>query len=235
MIENNKNLLVLFKAHSIDSKIDYHNNLYSNLIEKHIKNLKGQKNSKIYFLMANLDIKENSEIQNEFIFYKIQDNYWDALLKKIINGMNFFLSHNEYSHLFTTNLSTCINIPRILELCDNTSVKAVKGFNEFCFPSGAGSLYNRQTVKKIIEYFNDNNVNYDKINKKIATDDLFIGKILNDLNIKITDLDRVDLLHLNSNNIERINKKTSHVRIKYDKSRDLEIKDHEKVYNIFYN
>lgn len=246
-------LLILFKAHDVSSKTNYRNNLYDKLIKNHVKHTKDFENAKTFFLFADPDLSQEELIINQFIFFKMNENYHEALLHKIIKGMIFFIKNLEYTHLFTTNLSTCVNIKKILDLCDEKPVKSKIGFFDksslenhfqqkvdYCgkgyfFPSGAGCLYTRETVKLILNRF-DIIIKDDGFKKKYPqADDVFMGKVLHELSIKIEELDRVDIQNANFLNDHKINKNNSHVRVKYLNNREDEIFAHQEIYNIFYN
>lgn len=244
-------LLILFKAHDISSKTDYHNDLYNKLIQNHIKNIDQFDNVKTFFLFADPDLKQEEFIINNSIFFKMNENYHEALLYKIIKGMYFFVKKSEYTHLFTANLSTCVNAKRILKMCDENPVKSKVGFfdknslenhfnkkvdyngNGYNFPSGAGCLYTKKAVKLILDRFENVKDNENFIEQYPQADDVFIGKVLHEISIKIQKIDRIEINHPNFLNLDNIDKNTSHVRVKYSTNRKDEILAHEKIYSMF--
>jgi hypothetical protein len=186
----------------------------------------------VLFLNTDESIDEEYKIIDDTIYSKYEENYWDALLIKVMNGFDFFMK-NEYDLVFKTNLSTIINVELFYNFCneryDNDEI-VYDGFvghhNDFAFCSGAGMLLNKNCVNILIE-------NKDKISKE-WTDDIFFGHVLNKLNSISPNnrgLSRFDIL--SDINLTNDIKNFTHIRIKI-RNNNKDIHYTNEVYNILF-
>ncbi len=185
-----------------------------------------------------LFLYSDENLDNEFIVVdnklisKCEENYWQALLTKTINGFKYF-ANKDYDLVFKTNLSTIINFDKFYNYC--SSIDCEKFIYEgrigvhldYTFCSGAGMLLNKKTVNLVLD-------NTDKIDTT-WTDDIFIGYILNKLNnIRPLEngLSRFDVL--SEIELNDTIKNYTHVRIKIRRG-DSDVLYSKKVFNLLYN
>ncbi len=236
----NKKLLIIIKSH--DKKFcNYNNELYEQ-IENTTKNyLSNKKEIDFVFAKANPLLKNNYHEQENNIFWvNTEENHWTSLKIKVLESLNHFFNQNDkkYDYVFVTNLSTFINVDKLLEECESISETECGSFTGvyshnnliYQFPSGAGVLYGKGLVTKMLE-----------IQKTIRhedypdTDDVFFGLLLTNMGIKIKKISRMEIageidlsLYQNINNF-------SHIRIKFNSNRNFEIKYHLLLANMIYN
>ena len=235
-------ILILIKAHD-KRYANYYNNLYDKLykiVNKYIHNFKY---CDCYFLLGNPNLETLYKLENHNLWIKTDENYYNALLIKVLIGLQFF-SNYDYTHIFVTNLSTFINIPELYKYCFNNYLCQSYIYHQyyknqkFYFPSGAGYLLNKRCVMHIINYIkNTKCIENNKITKQLRdnypqTDDLFIGYYLYKNKIKIKKMNRYDITDIRTkiNNL-----RYSHYRIKFNKNRDNEIKIHNYLIYYIYN
>lgn len=155
---------------------------------------------------------------------------------------NYEIKDYGYDYVFITNLSTFINLDKLEDICNSNegvtkwSVKSIAypfawenvGYE---FPSGAGALYSKNTIHKILSYMrNNDHSNYPYY------DDIFLGYILKKLDIKFETLHRFDIDENKKwDNYLEISKKIPHTRIKIYGERELDLPFHETLLKEIYN
>lgn len=235
---NNK-LLILIKAHS-SNNANYYNTLYENLTHIWKQYMNSNLEVDCYFLMGNNNLETEYKIEKNILWIKQEENYWDALLTKVLKGLKYFFNDNkyEYKNVFITNLSTFVNIDELLKKTKNIDENicyAITGTYKFknvdyLFPSGAGALFSRKIIKNILNA--TENINFENYP---STDDIFFGKLLFELNVPILNLDRNDILNENIN-LENLSLDHIHYRVKYDNNREKEKDVHlfllKRIYGI---
>lgn len=213
MDEKEKKVLILFKLAKI-------NNIYE-LVNSYMNRCK---NIDYYFLYCDNNIENDIEIDNKLIKFKMIENNWESLLVKVIKAFVFF-KDKQYTNIMISNVSTFINVPNIITKINiNTPCLAYMGYNYrykntvYNWPSGAGYIFNIDTIKKICKFFDDNNfITQDNQlsqtfrNNYPTTDDIFFGYYLKVNNIPIQELDRGNIINSNYT-IDNTN--YSHYRIK---------------------
>lgn len=221
-------ILVLVMAH--ESEDDVFNNYKRIWIEQSIS-LKN-KNSlfDIKFLYSDKELVEDYVVKDNKLITKCDENYWFALLLKVLSGFDFFVKNN-FDLVFKTNLSTIINFDKFLDYCQNLTKErkyiydgVVGDYQDYQFCSGAGMLLNLESVKLVL---NNKNLLDEK-----WTDDIFIGYVLNKLN-KIQPnlglMNRFDIVYENTFYTKEDILKNTHIRVKIRKN-DLDIHHSNVVY-----
>lgn len=133
------------------------------------------------------------------------------------------------THVLRTNLSSFYNFPLLLsKLRDLNKKEIVFGSKErangFCdFPSGCGTTYSIDVIHRICEYFKDETKDVLRKGRAIQHDDIAIGEILHKLNIKIINLDYVNLQRL-SKDLAHIKDFIDGVKLKADSKRIVSFK-----------
>lgn len=221
-------ILVLVMSHKTDDEIF---KTFKKIWDQKIESIKNKFLVDILFLYSDNNISEEFIVDGNELISKCEENYWQSLLTKTINGFNYF-NKNDYDLVFKTNLSTLINFDKFCSYCNNLncddfiyegSVGNYLGY-EFC--SGAGMLLNKKTVNIVLN-------NIDKIDNT-WTDDIFIGFILNKLNnIKPNNngLTRFDII--SDTNLTDDIKNHTHIRIKI-RENEKDIYYANKVFNLIY-
>lgn len=205
---------------------------YKRIWDEQILNLNKNKfNIEFKFLYSNNNISDEYIIEGNNLITRCNENYWYALLQKVLCGFNFFIK-NDFDLVFKTNLSTIVNFESLYDFCLNISpdrefvYDGITGqYKNYTFCSGAGMLLNRKSVELILN-------NKDKVDES-WTDDIFIGYVLNNLyNIHPNEgnLTRYDILYENSNFTKDDILNSTHIRIKVRKN-DLDTIYSKKVYN----
>lgn len=238
----NKKILIIIKSH--DTKIvNYHDDLYEKIEKITQQYLSDIPEIDYVFVKANPDLKQESYYDSsEGIFWcRTQENYWEALKIKVLKAIEYFfyIKNKKYQHVFITNLSTFINVKNLIIESNNLNdMECGSVMGRYCFegvnysfPSGAGALYSEKLIKLIYEY--QNQVDHSKYP---GTDDVFFGKLIHEMKIKIKPISRVDILEPQAFNILDSNeiKNCSHVRIKILQNREMDIKFHELLKKTFY-
>jgi len=240
----NKKLLIIIKNH--DKRYsNYHNEVYEKIEQINRNYLSQKKEIDFVYVKANpnMEINHYLDEKNNNFWIKAYENNWECLKIKILESIKYFIymSDIKYDYVFITNLSTFINVDKLLSECnslDNNLCASVIGnysFNglSYLFPSGAGALYSSELLKTIFDYqYTVNHVLYPN------TDDIFFGKLLHELNISIKPINRLNITSNNDyeiivNDIQQI-KNSSHIRIKIDNNRDMEPKYHELLADLIY-
>jgi|688.fasta_scaffold172427_2 hypothetical protein len=227
-----KKILIIVMSHNSDDETFKCYKKFWDMKKKFIEN---KFPIDILFLYSDENITNNYEIHGDSLISKCQENYWDSLLIKTINGLEYFFE-NDYDLIFKTNLSTFINFNSFYDFClkkcldDDLIYEGVVGtFENFRFVSGAGMLLNKKTAKIVLD-------NRHLITNK-WTDDIFLGYILNGKN-NITpnknNLERYNLITKNiSFNFNDISHYT-HIRVKVRKE-NWDCIYFDKLFNMFYS
>lgn len=132
---------------------------------------------------------------------------------KMIEAFKYILNVNhKFSFVYRTNLSSYISIPVLLEnIKKRKSEECYSGVvgihNGIKFASGSGYLISRDLVEKVVQKRND----WDHV----YLDDVALGKILNTMNIPITEFPRVDIPDIKAlKKIKKVDSKVFHYRCK---------------------
>jgi hypothetical protein len=228
-------LLTFFKSHKTGA--NHHDDLYGKLRKLHRTYANSNSQVKTFFIHADPEINDDIIIDSDDFLIKENENHWEALLIKFFYAIRFFVKEDDYSHLFWTNLSTVPNFEKLLKECDNTNIKSSIGsYGGYNFPSGAGMLFSKNFAIKLLSFINS--IDPTTLNSIPSdyptTDDIFLGKALDDMGESISPLDRLDLL----SPFEKLNKpfkNFSHIRIKFPKShRDSEFLTHKNIVEELY-
>lgn len=189
----------------------------------------------ILFLYSDNTIQDDYTVINNNLYTNCVENYWSSLLLKVISGFQYSVN-NKYDITFKTNLSTMINIDRLVDYCLNIdkNIKyvydgSVGSYKDYQFCSGAGLLLNSNSIKLLLD-------NINKITPE-WTDDIFIGYILNKLNgidPNQGNMNRFDIVNDNHRNLTKTDiDNFTHIRIKI-RSNDLDIFYTNLIFNLLY-
>ena len=193
-------------------------------------------------------IEKNNKLNNIEFFFLYSSPDVDSIT---IDGMDFIVPGHENkktilyktidffkyvikkipgcTHVLRTNLSSFYNFPLLLsKLRDLNKKEIVLGSKERAngfadFPSGCGTTYSIDVIHRICEYFNDETKDVLRKGRAIQHDDIAIGEILHKLNIKIINLDYVNLQRL-SKDLAHIKDFIDGVKLKADSKRIVSFK-----------
>lgn len=155
-----------------------------------------------FFLYSDVTIDSDILIQDDKITYKYAEWFEPGILYKTIAGMYICNKLFTYDHLFRTNLSSFVHIPRLLSYLDGASkadyVAAKQDeFREgVWFLSGAGFIVSRDIVVDLLkEVFEKKSISEEI---KYAPDDVALTKLIKlaRTNITFERLDRYDCSEL---------------------------------------
>jgi hypothetical protein len=206
-------ILILIMSHNTTDKSFVN---FKRIWDEQILKLNTYKfNIEFKFLYSDNEIFEEYQIQGNNLITKCVEDYWYALLLKVIKGFEYF-TQNDFDLVFKTNLSTIINFDKFYEYCEQIPeyreyvydglVGYYQGYN-FC--SGAGMLLNTKSVNLIL--------NNKELLNETWTDDIFIGFILNKLNgiqPNYGSINRLDIVNQNPHFTKEDVRNTTHIRIK---------------------
>lgn len=204
---------------------------YKLIWDKILDKIKDKYPIDVLFMYCDEKIEDEYIIKDNNLISKCKENYWQALLKKVISGFKHF-QKNDYDLIFKTNLSTIVNFDKFYEFCVKIDTENIiyQGFigsyEKYLFCSGAGMLLNKKSVEIVLN-------NLDKIDDT-WTDDIFIGYILNNLNNiqpSMGGLNRLDILKDMVINDDI--KNYTHIRIKI-RQENKDIHYTNKVFEILY-
>jgi hypothetical protein len=205
---------------------------YKDVWDKIIETTAGRYPIDVLFLYSDEEIQEEYVINGNHLITKCKENYWYALLLKVICGFKFF-EKSDYDLVFKTNLSTIVNFDKFYDYCSSIDTEefvyegCVGHYLDYSFCSGAGMLLNKKTVRIVLN-------NVDKIDEK-WTDDIFIGYVLNKLN-KITPkqngLSRLDFSF--DTKMHTSMKDYTHYRIKI-RQQNKDIYFANEIFDLLYN
>lgn len=188
---------------------------YKRVWDEQISKLDTSKfNIEFKFLYSDNNISEEYSIQGNNLITQCFENYWFALILKVMSGFDYF-SKNDFDLVFKTNLSTIINFEKFYQYCEQIPQSrefvydgVVGHYHDYSYCSGAGMLLNKSAVNIVLnskEHLNES-----------WTDDIFIGFILNKLNNiePCGQLTRFNIIETNAQITEDDIKSHSHIRIK---------------------
>jgi hypothetical protein len=185
----------------------------------------------VLYLYTDEALTDDYVIRENQLITKYPENYWEALLLKVLNGFDYFVK-SDYDLVFKTNLSTIINYDVFYQYClnlDKSRKYVYDGVSGGNFVSGAGMLLNKESAQLVL--------NHRDLFGPSWTDDLFIGHVLCDLYgivIESGGLTRYDITTPADLATEELVKSRSHIRIKVRRgNRDIEMTD--EVYEILKN
>jgi len=209
---------------------------YKRIWDEQILNLdKNKFNIEFKFLYSNNNISDEYIVEGNNLITKCNENYWYALLQKVLCGFDFFIKNN-FDLVFKTNLSTIVNFEKLYDYFLNISSDRefvydgiTSQYHNYTFCSGAGMLLNRKSVELVLN-------NKDKLDES-WTDDIFIGYVLNKLHNILPNegnLNRYDIFQENSHFTKEDILNSTHIRIKVRKN-DLDTIYSNQVYNYLLN
>ena len=173
-------------------------------------------NIDLFFIINNINQDSNFTLKNNILFIKKVENYWEALLEKVILGIKYF-EKDDYTDIFVGNISTFLNIPELLKECNKEfNIKSTtcwdNDFNNKCNRqiTGAGYLIKKEFGKKLCKFIleDDFNIKTEIWEKYPTTDDMCISYVCDELNIQIKEIkstniydkeDNTELMHLKKN------------------------------------
>jgi len=232
---NKNKTLILFKASCINNMLK----ITKKYCDKHKDKID------YYFLIADEDINDSYIFANNIIYFKIKEDNWSSLLIKVIKAFDIFKNKN-YKHIIVSNVNTFLNIPLLLNTLDkDINCLSSIGYNYkfknivYNWPSGAFYVFNIKIVNKICDFFNEgkyiisNKLTTNFIQYFPTTDDIFFGYFFHLNNIKIKNLQRLDILNDNYI-ITKHDKKFIQIRVKTGKY-DVDLNYYNKLYKQIYN
>ena len=113
-------ILVLVMSHKTDDEIF---KTFKKIWDQKIESIKNKFFVDILFLYSDNNISEDFIVDGNELTSKCEENYWQSLLTKTINGFNYF-NKNDYDLVFKTNLSTLINFDKFCSYCNNLNCEA---------------------------------------------------------------------------------------------------------------
>ena len=120
----NKKILIIIKSHD-KRYANYHNKVYEEIEQISCTYLSAYKQIDFVYIKANpnMNIDCLYEKENNIFWIKTTEDHWSSLKIKVLQSLNYFLNTNdtEYDYVFITNLSTFINVDKLLEECDSLS------------------------------------------------------------------------------------------------------------------
>jgi len=204
-------ILILIMSHKTNDDVFIN---YKRIWDEQITNL-NLPNFNFKFLYSDNNISDEYVVQGNNLITNCVEDYWVALILKVINGFDYFIQ-NDFDLVFKTNLSTIINFEKFYEYCEQISKSRefiydgiVGNYQDYFFCSGAGMLLNKPSVNLIL----NNKWRLDDT----WTDDIFIGFILNKLNgIKPNEgnISRLDIINKNTKFTREDIINNTHIRVK---------------------
>jgi len=203
-LSNNVNkLLILVKYHiNNDNNLEIIKNIQEKCINLH-------KNIDIFYLVNDINLDKNFDLRGNILYIKKNENYWEALLEKVIIGIKYFENYN-YTDIFITNISTFINTKLLYKECGNNyNIKSTTCWDtvfkeeKYRIITGAGYLISKKFSQILCDELLDKHFNIkDYIwNNYPTTDDICITYICKKLNIKIDEIKSTNIYN-NIKNIE---------------------------------
>jgi hypothetical protein len=124
---------------------------YKRIWDEQIRKLdKNKFNIEFKFLYSNNNILNEYEINGNNLITKCLENYWFALILKVMSGFDYFVK-NDFDLVFKTNLSTIINFEKFYEYCEQIPQSrefvydgVIGQYDNYSFCSGAGMLLNKK-------------------------------------------------------------------------------------------
>lgn len=226
-------VLMLIMSHETEDS-NFKN--YKRIWDEQISNLdKNKYNIEFKFLYSDNNISEEYEIEGNNLLTKCIENYWFALLQKVLCGFDYFIK-KDFDLVFKTNLSTIVNFEKLYDYFLNIPIDRefvydgiTSKYKDYFFCSGAGMLLNRNSVELVLKHKHEINESW--------TDDIFVGYILNKIhNISPNqgNLNRYDIFQENSHFTKEEILNSTHIRIKVRKN-DLDTIYSNMVYNYLLN
>ena len=181
-------IVIASRGNIYDKIIDIYWKKFINYIEKNNLNLK------VFLLYGNcnlddIDIKKENILQ----FNDITDSLIPGILEKTIEAFKYINNNFSYKHILRTNISSFFiidNLIKINNILNKEKIYAgVIGNHpplKTLFCSGAGFWISKDICNFIIE--NEKNIDFKII------DDVSIGNFLYKKNMKLTKLNRFDIL-----------------------------------------
>ena len=205
-------------------------NVYLKMQEKWKSYMNKHSYIKSYFIKYKEDLKENV-IQNEdTIYVKGKESLIPGCLDKTIKSIEYVLNNLDFDFIFRTNMSSVVDLNKLYNLI-NHDMEYAGVINDYNvkYISGAGILMNNKTCKLLIA--NKNELNYNVI------DDVSIGELMSNKNIKLTPLTRFEAYNY-ENNINLITKDKIinyyHFRCKSGQEHNKTIELMDKIINLIY-
>lgn len=170
-------ILILIMSHETDDS-NFLN--YKRIWDEQIHKLdKNKFNIEFKFLYSDNNILNEYEINGNNLITRCIENYWFALILKVMSGFDYFVK-NDFDLVFKTNLSTIINFEKFYEYCEQIPQSrefvydgVIGQYDNYSFCSGAGMLLNKKSANLVL--------NSEEHLNQSFTDDIFIGFVLNKL------------------------------------------------------
>lgn len=171
-----------------------------------------------YFIKGDPDLPSDSEIREDIIWTKSDENYIPGILNKTVLAMEHMAPRlKEFDYVVRTNLSSFYYFPNLLkylqnlprENCYNAFIGYVDGAP---YGGGAGIIFSRDLVELMIA--DKHQLMYDKSHY----DDVVIGRYLLGKGIEVTPAPRVDIFSYYSwsMNKNKIPADAFHFRFKHE-------------------
>ncbi len=140
-----------------------------------------------------LSISEPVHSSRDALVFKTVSG-WGELLPVTFSALSYLLKNDDFDFVVRTNVSSYWNVPKLIKHIEenqiNCTYAGVLGSVEdeskvISYASGAGIVISRDVAIKLVE-------NYQKIDFDLI-DDVAIGKLAEELNIKLSPLERLDV------------------------------------------
>ena len=222
-----KFIFLILSTNKIDVKSHYYNSLelYNNLKIYNELYFNIFKNDiKFFFIEYNSDINEEILEVNNFIYIKgYEYPLIPNLLKKTIVSLNYLQSKYNYDYIVRTNLTSCWNLYKLLNLYNEIPKKMFFGgpvnFNDFI--SGTGIIISNDLISQLIQ-LNVNSYNYNE--------DVAISYYMKSY-VNMTDTNK--LLNY-KNNQQILYKNDNNVNSPHNVNNNLKIDDNTHIDDILY-
>ena len=162
-------------------------------LDEHIRKTWGrteEENIQIIYYYGNSPNNETLYIEKDKSLFLDLDENFKNINRKTVEMYDFCLKHFDFDYMFRTNASSYViqnELKKYLEDKPKSNfVSAVIGDHEgLLFPSGSGYSISKDVLQKIVE-------NKEIMNSFKIMDDVWLGKILQQMNISITPAPRKD-------------------------------------------
>lgn len=206
------------------------NNLYTKLYNTQKITWDSVKNENVdtFYYFGN---SEKNFIKDKNVYVTAKENYFFNLGEKFLQALDLIKNY-EFDYIFKTNSSSYVDKALLIDFVKdkptNNFYCGIMGkFNNIDFISGAGTYLSKDLVSYILE--NKSKWNHNLI-EDVATADL-----LSKINVKLSLGKRFDLTEVSYNPSQEIDPNHYHYRCKMQYSRELDILNMHKIFNIKLN
>jgi septum formation topological specificity factor MinE len=172
-----------------------------------------EKNNKIndiefYFLYCDPDLDDISI--NKLDFTVPGKETKSNIIKKTVCFFKYICKERkDVTHVLRCNLSSFYNFPLLLDKLNTlkmselvlSSKQSIRGI---CYPSGCGAVYSMDVIKKIGDYFQEDNYEVVRQGRRIESDDVLVGVLLERF--------KIGIIHLSYINFQRLSREMSHIK-----------------------